>query len=382
MTDPNDNVCVLPWIHLSTTVDGVWGRCCFDATNDYGHYYQQAEEPAFTLRPDAIGCLPGSRYARDNPEKIFGLSEAFNSPELRRTRLEMLAGERPAACLHCYQREDDGLRSHRTAMNTQFEPDVDLDDLMAGTAPDGSLDAEPFFLDLRFGNTCNLGCIMCSFPITSNLVRTAPSWTTANIDPFRDDEEFWQQLEAAAHRIRYIYFAGGEPFMQKGHDRAIDLLIRTGAARHIQLHYNSNLTIRPRAGFTRLREFAKVTIAASCDGVGEVFEKIRVGGRWEVFVRNLREARGEVDVWLDVSVQRHNVGDLGRLIEFARAEQVTIRMENFIDFPTDLSARALPGPERTRYASELAELAADCRSRGEEQTAQQLRGVIAYMSAA
>lgn len=95
-----DAMCVLHWIHLSTTVDGVWGRCCFDASNDYDHYYQEAEEPRFALRPDALGCLPGSRYAQDNPDKVFSLSEAFNSPELRRTRLQMLAGERPATCAH------------------------------------------------------------------------------------------------------------------------------------------------------------------------------------------------------------------------------------------------------------------------------------------
>lgn len=133
-------------------------------------------------------------------------------------------------------------------MNMEFKAAVDLDALVARTDSDGNLPEEPIYL----------GCIMCSFPITSNLSRTAPSWTTANIDPFRDDETFWQQLEQIAGRIRYIYFAGGEPFMQRGHDRAIDLLIRTGAARHINLYYNSNLTIRPRAGLSRRREFEKV----------------------------------------------------------------------------------------------------------------------------
>jgi hypothetical protein len=69
--DSTDTLCVLPWIHLSTTVDGVWGRCCFDATNDYDNYYQQAEQPVFELVPDALGCLPHSRYASDNPDRAY-----------------------------------------------------------------------------------------------------------------------------------------------------------------------------------------------------------------------------------------------------------------------------------------------------------------------
>jgi hypothetical protein len=75
----SDTICVLPLIHLSTTVDGVWGRCCFDATNDYDHHYKQDDEPTFALRPDALGCLPRSRYAQDNPDKVFGLPAAFNN---------------------------------------------------------------------------------------------------------------------------------------------------------------------------------------------------------------------------------------------------------------------------------------------------------------
>ncbi len=66
---PSGSFCALPWLHLSTTVDGVWGRCCFDATNDYDHYYRQADEPEFRLVPDALGCLPQSRYAAANPRR-------------------------------------------------------------------------------------------------------------------------------------------------------------------------------------------------------------------------------------------------------------------------------------------------------------------------
>jgi molybdenum cofactor biosynthesis enzyme MoaA len=379
---PSGTWCALPWTHLSTTVDGIWGRCCFDATNDYDHYYRQDDEPELTLSPDAVGCLTGSRFATANPGKAFGIAAAFNSPALRLTRLEMLAGQRPDACRYCYEREDRGLRSHRQASNRHLATLADLVALVNRTGPDGQLDATPVFLDLRFGNQCNLECIMCGFPISSRFgPKSKPPWTNSVIDPFRDDEQFWRDLEDLAPDLRYIYFAGGEPFLQPGHDRAIDLFVRTGAATHIELHYNSNLTVLPRAGLARLRQFRRTRIAASCDGVGAVFESIRVGAKWEVFVRNLREVRHHAEVSLDVTVQRDNVPHLRALVEFARSENLPIRLETFVDYPEELSARAIPADDLAGHLEAISELAGECRGMGEAEVADQLHGVMAYLTA-
>lgn len=358
-----DTICVLPWAHIACTIDGVWSRCCFDATNDYDTYYRQEDEPAFVLAPDALGCSPLSRYAKDNPDRVMGLKEAFNSEAMRRTRLQMIAGERPAACRSCFQQEDLGIESHRTAMNRILADEVGLADLIKATDSDGRLDRFPVHLDLRLGNTCNLGCIMCSFPVSSRLgAGRTPRWTTASIDPYKDDEQFWSTIREHAHEIRYLYLAGGEPFLQPGHHRLLDLLIESGVARQIKIHYNSNLTVLPPDLWPRLKQFKHVSIAASCDGVGEVFERIRVGGRWDVFVANLRIARDHVEVWLDVTVQRDNIGDLTRLHSFARAEGVSMRAYNLLQYPEDLSVRSLPHEEREHHGKEVARLRRMCGS--------------------
>lgn len=359
-----DTVCVLPWTHVASTVDGVWSRCCFDSTNDYDGYYRQETEPEFVLDLDALGCSPLSRYARANPDRTMGLREAFNSPNMKRTRLQMLAGERPAACRSCFQQEDLGVGSHRTHMNALFADEVDLPGLLAATGPDGALDRFPIHLDLRFGNTCNLSCIMCSFPVSSRLgAGRTPAWTMANIDPYRDDEDLWRTLREHAHEIRYLYIAGGEPFMQPGHRRLLELLTETGAAGNIKIHYTSNLTVLPPGLWPLLHQFRYASIAASCDGMGEVFERIRVGARWKDFVANLRIAREHVEVWLDVTVQRDNVDSLAGLHRFAREEGVRMRAQNILQYPEELSVRSLPREERERHAVEVARLVLDCRDR-------------------
>ncbi len=277
------SLCVLPWIHLHGSVDGVWGRCCVDLSVHHDHVYAQADKPDLRLTADALGCLPRSRFAAANPDRALSLIEAFNSPQLRQTRLAMLAGERPVACAYCYRREDAGVESYRQSSNRRFADLPDFERRLADTAPDGTVDAVPVFLDIRLGNACNLRCVMCGFPTSSRWgTDRRPSWSSAVIDPYLDDEEFWDIIRDNATRLRRMYFAGGEPFLQSGHLRMLDLLIETGAAGSIDVVYNSNLTVLPPGLFGRLDQFRSVGIGASCDGVGDVFERIRTGARWAV----------------------------------------------------------------------------------------------------
>lgn len=96
--------------------------------------------------------------------------------------------------------------------------------------------------------------------------------------------------------------------MQPGRARLIDLLVETGAAPQIEVIYNSNLTILPDGALEQHAAFGSVTIFASCDGVGPKFEQIRVGGRRNNFVSNLRQARGHVNLIMDVTAAGQSRG--------------------------------------------------------------------------
>jgi pyruvate-formate lyase-activating enzyme len=377
---PSATFCVLPWIHLATTVDGVWGRCCFDTTNDYDLYYRESEAPDFRLHEDAIGCLPNSRYATANPEQVMGLAEAFNSPALRRTRLQMLNGEAPRACRSCFDQEALGVESHRGQVNRGFRADTNFEALAERTAADGTSPDFPFYLDLRFGNICNLSCIMCSFPISSRLgVGRASSWSPAVINPYHDDAELWTELREQCNKIRYIYVAGGEPFLQTDHFRLLRLLIDEDVAQHISLRYNTNLTVVPDDALRLLDYFDEVVLAASCDGTDELFESIRVGARWSHFVANLRKVKQRFTVLLDVTVQRDNVHALQELIAFADGEGVAIRLENILQSPAELSVRALPTTSKDLQHSSLVRLAAGYERAGRNVLADEIVRIDRYM---
>ncbi len=375
-------MCVLPWIHLCASTDGVYGRCCVDNSIYHNELYDQPDEPEFVLNDDALGCAPLSRYAKDNPDRTMGLPEAFNSLNMRQTRLAMLAGERIAACSYCYRREDRGGQSYRQDINRRFADSVKFSDLADQTALDGSVGGFPFFLDIRFGNTCNLRCVMCTFPVSSGWgALQHPSWSSAVIDPYRDDDELWATLAENAHEIRRLYFAGGEPFLQPGHFRMLDLLIEAGFAHQVDIVYNSNMTVLPQNVLTRFPRFRSVGIGASCDGVGEVFERIRTGARWADFVSNVRRARRVVDVWLQVAPQRDNIWGLRELLAFARDEGLAVDLANILQWPAELSVANLPAEEKQRVTTELADLAEQCGKDGRVVPAGHLAVLSAYMNA-
>jgi organic radical activating enzyme len=373
--------CVLPWLHLSTSVDGVWARCCVDSTAYHDEYYTQQKEPAFLLEGESLGCVPNSKYASDNPRHVRGLEEAFNSPAMRRTRLAMLAGQPVAACSYCYVREAGGGQSYRQQMNNELPKRIDIDRLLALTDPDGSVAEFPCYLDLRFGNSCNLACIMCGFPVSSRwgtLERV--HWTPANIDPYRGDEEFWEMLSRNATKLRRVYFAGGEPFMQPLHFKALELFISTGAAARIELVYNSNLTLVPDGILDCFRNFESVCIGASCDGTGAIFESIRRGAKWEDFVRNIDLYRQHARVLLQVAPQRDNIGAIGDILEFAESRGLEVDLRNFVHHPAELSVRNLPPEERQSRSAELLQIAQTCRITGRPNEAEQLTMLIAFLN--
>jgi pyruvate-formate lyase-activating enzyme len=378
----NGTFCVLPWMHLSTSVDGVWARCCVDSTAYHDRYYHGPSEQAFLLEDDSVGCVQNSRYARDNPDMVRGFLQAFNSPAMRRTRLAMLGGEKVAACKYCYLREESGGESYRQQVNRNPPGGADVDALLALTGPDGSVPEFPSYLDLRFGNSCNLACIMCGYPTSSRWgTEREARWIPANIDPYRDDTALWKELAQHVHQVRRVYFAGGEPFMQPLHFKALDLFVSSGSAPNIELFYNSNLTIVPDGIFETLANFKSVVVGASCDGVGPVFEAIRRGAEWSSFVRNVDLFRQHVKVLLQVAPQRGNIDDIGAILDFANSRGLEVDLRNFVHYPEELSLRSLPGEARRIHAAQLRQLAARCRATGRASQSEHLELLTAFLHA-
>ena len=81
---------------------------------------------------------------------------------MKNVRKQMLNNEMPPSCMKCYKEEDAGHMSKRYWETEYWSRRVDMEEVIAETAEDGSIPPKIRYLDLRLGSKCNLKCIMCS----------------------------------------------------------------------------------------------------------------------------------------------------------------------------------------------------------------------------
>jgi len=194
-----------------------------DCTIYHDDLYSQPEETDFSLRPNAVGCLPRVPIRLGEPELGVwprrGLQQCPVSSHpighaCRRTP--------PAACSYCYHREDVGGESYRQNSNRRFVSEPGLNRRIASTGPDGTVPefhparqlVQPALCDVRLPDQFELGHRQAPGP-----VGPPPSTRTATTT------DSGAAIRENSTLLRRMCFAGGEPFPQSGHFRMLDLLI-------------------------------------------------------------------------------------------------------------------------------------------------------------
>jgi MoaA/NifB/PqqE/SkfB family radical SAM enzyme len=306
MNIPHDKFCVLPWVSLEAS-------------------------PIGTVRPC---CLADDEIVDDAGEKFSLLTANFqdiqNSAHMRSLRQQFLAGERPQTCRKCWNEERAGRTSKR--MHT-------LDRMKhMGISSEWTEDAKPLmFLDLKLGNICNLKCRICGSWSSSQFASEEIQWTPkeeqkgtyayqmlrAGAWP-RENESFWEQIDACLNDIRYIEFTGGEPFMIEQHFAMLQGIVDRGIAHQVEIHYNTNGTQYPEQAEAIWKHFRTVEIAFSLDDVGERFEYQRSNAVWTEVCENLdrfrdlKERCANIELQVCTTVNIFNVrylGDIARWLE-------------------------------------------------------------------
>lgn len=286
--------CVLPWIHLATRPNGDMRICCVANasganTGDYGVGLVKKEDGT------------PANFGRDLP------TEAFNNEYMKSVRKTMLAGEVPASCLKCYEEEQQGIASKRIweTGTWHLQEQIDIQELIRETEEDGTVPYKLQYLDLRLGHTCNLKCIMCSphdssqwvpehkkvYPIfQSPLIRKQMEWDSSKFNNYwHENPEFWEQIYEQIPNIKQLYFAGGEPLIIKEHKTFLEEIIRRGHAANISLRYNTNLLKLDDAIIEIWKQFKKVKVGVSLDGLEDRVHYIRYPTDWETIEKNLHK---------------------------------------------------------------------------------------------
>lgn len=282
-----NKICPLPWNHLSIQQNGDFRLCC------------QCVHPPFGRTDKRI--------------QIHTLEDARNSEVHKRVRKQMINGKEPSECKLCWDEEKLGLTSKRLHMLQHYN----IDNFVDNTVTDGSIDKETFplkYLDIRFGNLCNLKCRSCNpsdsslwyedFVALSNqenpsfnfysgpmyqLQKINNTWVLKNDDfHWYDLDAFWEQLQDIIPHIDRLYLTGGEPWINKAQWKLLTMCIESGYSKNILLEYNSNMTKIPAHACETWEQFKEVHIGCSIDAVGKATNYIRYPSIWEELEENIR----------------------------------------------------------------------------------------------
>lgn len=251
-------------------------------------------KPSGQMKPCCRFEFHNAEYKGPTGEYVFSphnlndqttLSKSLHSDVWEDIRQQLLKNQPVAGCSKCYNEEEASGFSMRTSENQlrnnnqQNGPNYDV------RVPTIK------YLEMTFGNYCNLKCRTCNGDLSStwwedeNALVDSGKYpdryfyirnSTKNVNiPFKWMPEDFVNIEE-------IKFTGGEPMVHPDFIKLMDMLIEIDVAKNIKLDVFTNCSWTPGEKYiSRLKQFKKVVLSLSVDGVGAVNDYIRSPSKWE-----------------------------------------------------------------------------------------------------
>jgi MoaA/NifB/PqqE/SkfB family radical SAM enzyme len=332
---------MLPWVSIETSPIGTARPCC--------------------LAIDEITKPDGTKYDLNETN----LTEIYKSKYMQQLRQQFRQGEKPATCNRCWDEEASGRTSKRQHSQIRLKHLADKVDY-ANDLPD-----QLWFVDLKLGNICNLKCRICGSWSSSNWAveeiaylpgidkkqHLAYKYLKQGLWP-RKTQTFWDNMRELIPNIEYMEFTGGEPFMIEEHFELLRFAVKTGHAKHIDIHYNTNGTQWPGAEDV-WKEFRLVEVAFSVDNIGSRFEYERYGAEWDEVNANidrfhaLRDSSKNFWTQLCLTVNIQNIYYLDELINWATTKNFNNVYFNMLHSPDHMSIANLTPHAKTMVIEKL-----------------------------
>ena len=193
---------------------------------------------------------------------LYGLAEnpsmLHNTPQKKLERKQMLEGKKPSGCQYCWKIEKLGPSyiSDRHIRNASIYTADRLTDITAKT---WEYDISPEYVEVSFGNECQMSCIYCHPKASSAWAKEISQhglylsssehqqFVPANIkkeetNPYVD--AFWAWWPTIAPTLNILRITGGEPLLHTSMWKLLDYIDQHPQP-HLELNINSNLSIKP-----------------------------------------------------------------------------------------------------------------------------------------
>ena len=243
--------CAAPWRGLHIQVDGGISTC----------------------------CAGGFKLGNINTDSI---ESALSSPKLQKVRQSIKKGILPEDyCQFCINAKKSGLGSEQDFHNS-YNQDFDIT-----TADDDY--QYPVIFDARWNNTCNSTCVYCNPTFSS---KWASKMSLHNQKTDKDNKEkiknfFFDKSEG----LKTVFMVGGEPLIMKENADLLDII-----PSHVKIDIISNFStdLTKSKVFEKLLQRQKVNWHISLENIGERYEYVRQGSKWQTLVDNLKTLGKEV----------------------------------------------------------------------------------------
>lgn len=269
-------------------------------------------------RGDVKTCCAGDPNMLGNLND-HNIEEILHGKTMQEVRASIQQGRPHAYCYNCVQAERYG-RSERDWHNN-VNPDFDI-------KAAGLTEHIPTLIDVRWNITCNLSCNYCGDKCSSK-------WAALKGIPFKSGarpyyEQVCEYLEQHRGQIREVALVGGEPLLLPENERLLDVLPKDCV---VTLITNVSVDLSNNKIFSKLAQRHQVGWSLSFDNIGERFEYVRYGGKWDLLLKNLEAIQvlmvdrghwGGIHAVYNV----YNATRLVELTEFARSKDLTIHWQS------------------------------------------------------
>ena len=293
-------------------------------------------------------CIQTQGYGEKRFLKSQNPNEWFAKQyDLNLVREDLQSGSRNPSCSKCWNLEDKGHNSYRMNWNRSTY-------YAASTTPEIEI------IDFRLGNQCNLQCRICN-PMWSDQLGKSyqlakdkgifnsvnQSFTEGTIKPSSEVMEDLIGFCLRTPSLKEIKFAGGEPFVMSEVEYFLNRLIQEGR-NNLTVSFLTNTTTAKESTIELLKQFKKVIMQCSIDGIGEDIEFQRFPCKWSVIERNFRKF---VDCGFEVSLtpcwsQLNALGVVDFLNWASEFDNVHVAY-NEVTNPTYLDYKLIPLKHRT-----------------------------------
>jgi MoaA/NifB/PqqE/SkfB family radical SAM enzyme len=224
----------------------------------------------------------------------------------------MLDNIRDDGCGICWKKEDRGYSSLRQHSNQIYSKHMDV-------TPDKIAD-QPYYIDLRLGNLCNLKCRMCisewSSQIAGEILENPnEDWIdTPTQKVIELDDDTWNILHKWIPYVRRVFMTGGEPTIIKRNLDYIKEINDSGHSKDVELIFTTNATNINQQFIDIGKNFKSVSFNVSVDAVGELARYIRYPSDWSTIENNLKNIKHGVS--LNTTIQWLNMTRLNEIFDY------------------------------------------------------------------